>query len=163
LKCIAETTTISETLKMSKCTGPYVLANKIHPDMFHPPGHSDSDGDELDPILQMFNMNCIKNPLARSLHNGHELNAEEYQKVDGYMKTLLDDITKSTNQTEVKHAAAKFHSKMPPCSKSGCLKVGILQCSKCKVAKYCGKDCQKSHWNESHNKQCKNLKSDHKV
>jgi hypothetical protein len=126
--------------------------------MSQPPRRSDSDDDELDPILRMFNMNCIKNPLANSLNNGHELNAEEYQKVDGYMKTLLDDISNSRNQTEVNNAAAKFQSKMPPCSNSGCLKVGILQCSKCKVTKYCGKDCQKSHWNKSHNKECKHFK-----
>jgi len=129
----------------------------LHHDMQHNTGHSRIKDDDIESVLEMFNTCCIKNPLAQSLSNRHELNEEEYLKVDGYMKTLLDDISKSTSQAETKHAGAKFQAKMPPCSNSGCSKVVILQCSKCKAVKYCGKDCQKSHWNESHKKQCKHI------
>jgi len=73
------------------------------------------------------------------------------------MKTLPEDISKSSNQAEAKHAGAKFQAKMPPCSNSGCSKLGILRCSKCKGVKYCGKDCHKFDLNESHKKQCKRI------
>jgi len=70
---------------------------------------------------------------------------------------VLDDISKSTSEAETKLDGAKYQAKMPPCSNSGCSKVGILYCPNCKAVKYCGKDCQKSHWTESHKKQCKRI------
>jgi len=111
--------------------------------------------EEDDALVAMLNECCIKNPLAQSLSNGHELSQEEFVKVDGYMKKLLSDISNSTSQAEAQLAGAKYQAKLPPCSNPGCPKVGILRCSKCKVVKYCGKGCQQSHWNESHKKQCK--------
>ena len=40
------------------------------------------------------------------------------------------------------------------CHKEGCHDVGSLRCSRCKVAKYCSKECQKDAWKQ-HKKQCK--------
>jgi len=125
---------------------------QLHYNMQDDKGHFGIEHD--DSLVSMLN-SCIRNPLAQSLSNGHELSPEEYRKADGYMETLLDDISKSTSQAEIKLAGAKYQAKLPPCSNSGCSKVGILQCSKCKAVKYCGKDCQKSHWTEAHKKQCK--------
>jgi len=112
---------------------------------------------EIESVLAMFNMRCIKNPLAESLKNGHELNREEYDKVHGYIGTLLDDLGECTSEATVQEAGARFQAKMPPCANSGCLKIGILQCSQCKAIKYCGRDCQKSHWKTSHKKMCKGI------
>lgn len=30
----------------------------------------------------------------------------------------------------------------------------LSQCSQCRVAKYCGRDCQAEHWKKEHKKQC---------
>eukprot|EP00563_Minutocellus_polymorphus_P016227 CAMPEP_0181056892 /NCGR_PEP_ID=MMETSP1070-20121207/19957_1 /TAXON_ID=265543 /ORGANISM="Minutocellus polymorphus, Strain NH13" /LENGTH=379 /DNA_ID=CAMNT_0023136265 /DNA_START=24 /DNA_END=1163 /DNA_ORIENTATION=+ len=37
-----------------------------------------------------------------------------------------------------------------------CQKMGdkLSQCSKCKVVRYCGRDCQLAHWNAGHKKDC---------
>jgi hypothetical protein len=33
------------------------------------------------------------------------------------------------------------------CQKRG---TDLLTCSRCKIAKYCGKECQKAHWKHGH-------------
>jgi hypothetical protein len=35
-----------------------------------------------------------------------------------------------------------------------CYSEGVLQCSDCKIAMYCGAECQKSHWEASHSTCC---------
>ncbi|KZS91164.1 hypothetical protein SISNIDRAFT_457161 [Sistotremastrum niveocremeum HHB9708] len=32
--------------------------------------------------------------------------------------------------------------------------VGLKKCSRCEKVKYCGKGCQKAHWNKSHKSEC---------
>ena len=40
------------------------------------------------------------------------------------------------------------------CHTEGCHNVGSFRCSRCKIAKYCSKECQKAAWKQ-HKKQCK--------
>lgn len=39
-----------------------------------------------------------------------------------------------------------------------CCGDGLLLCSACKVAAYCSKPCQKSHWKKKHKRHCEHLK-----
>jgi len=41
------------------------------------------------------------------------------------------------------------------CKKSGVHRLD--RCSKCRVARYCGRDCQKEHWKSEHKHHCKRL------
>ena len=40
------------------------------------------------------------------------------------------------------------------CSVIGCGQTGVLVCGVCKLARYCGVDCQKSHWTMKHKLEC---------
>ena len=40
------------------------------------------------------------------------------------------------------------------CGRARRLQESFRACSRCKVARYCCKDCQKKHWKEGHKKEC---------
>ena len=42
------------------------------------------------------------------------------------------------------------------CQKEGCHNVGSRRCSRCKVARYCSKECQTAAWKQ-HKKQCSSV------
>ena len=44
------------------------------------------------------------------------------------------------------------------CNASGCLNVASKTCSRCKVARYCSRECQITDWRASHKHSCDDLK-----
>lgn len=44
-----------------------------------------------------------------------------------------------------------------PCANLGCPQAGTLVCARCHSARYCGRVCQKAHWETMHKLQCKAL------
>ena len=41
------------------------------------------------------------------------------------------------------------------CGYEGCMKSGATQqCSRCKVVKYCSRECQRRHWKAGHREEC---------
>jgi hypothetical protein len=40
------------------------------------------------------------------------------------------------------------------CSNTGCSGAGIMKCTRCKQARYCGEPCQLAHW-KAHKAECK--------
>ncbi len=38
----------------------------------------------------------------------------------------------------------------------------LSKCSRCNVAKYCGRDCQLAHWKAGHKAECKALAAEQK-
>lgn len=81
-----------------------------------------------------------------------------------YMKHLLAGKTKldetvDQNQIEFLHFYIK-HSKVcwnHICNRQGCVKVATKSCGKCKVAKYCSRECQSIDWRQSHKHACESL------
>lgn len=53
----------------------------------------------------------------------------------------------------VKNPNEKARLEAEPCSNPDCGNRGVKHCSKCRRARYCGKECQKSHWKQ-HKKSC---------
>ena len=66
------------------------------------------------------------------------------------------DISKaagaSTEQTA--YLEAKTH-----CSNPGCSGAGVMKCTGCKQARYCGEPCQLAHW-KAHKADCKRWSAD---
>ena len=44
--------------------------------------------------------------------------------------------------------------KQRKCDNPGCQKRGTARCASCIAARYCGKNCQKAHWNNGHKQAC---------
>jgi hypothetical protein len=45
------------------------------------------------------------------------------------------------------------------CSNTGCSGAGIIKCTRCKQARYCGEPCQLAHW-KAHKADCKRWSSE---
>ena len=43
------------------------------------------------------------------------------------------------------------------CAGCGVLSPGLLKCSGCRRVAYCGPECQRSHWKQSHKQHCAEL------
>jgi hypothetical protein len=52
---------------------------------------------------------------------------------------------------------AKMH-----CSNTGCSGAGIMKCTRCRQARYCGEQCQLAHW-KVHKADCKRLSAELKA
>jgi ankyrin repeat protein len=65
----------------------------------------------------------------------------------GTAADVSKDAGASTEQTS--YLEAKTH-----CSNVGCIGAGILKCTGCKQARYCGEPCQLAHW-KAHKADCK--------
>jgi ankyrin repeat protein len=48
------------------------------------------------------------------------------------------------------------------CSNTGCSGAGIMKCTGCKQARYCGEKCQLAHW-QAHKADCKRWRSEAKA
>ena len=44
------------------------------------------------------------------------------------------------------------------CSAEKCEMPGTMKCSACSKARYCSKECQRTHWKQTHREECKRLK-----
>jgi hypothetical protein len=44
------------------------------------------------------------------------------------------------------------------CSSPGCSGAGLLRCTACEQARYCGQQCQRAHW-KAHKTDCKRLRA----
>jgi hypothetical protein len=64
-------------------------------------------------------------------------------------------VSASVEQTA--YLEAKMH-----CSKTGCSGAGIMKCTGCKQARYCGEECQLAHW-QAHKADCKRWRSEAKA
>ena len=73
--------------------------------------------------------------------------------------TTMDNSTSTTVSSE----ATKAYCKPNTCFNPNCKKQELIEmkkCSRCKWAKYCSQDCQRSHW-KSHKKDCDKLTAHH--
>jgi hypothetical protein len=61
--------------------------------------------------------------------------------------TISESIEASPEQTA--YLEAKTH-----CSSPGCSGVGLLKCTGCRQARYCGEACQLAHW-KAHKADCR--------
>jgi hypothetical protein len=61
------------------------------------------------------------------------------------------DISRESKATteQIAYLDAKTH-----CSSSGCSGAGLMKCTGCKQARYCGHQCQVAHW-KAHKADCK--------
>jgi hypothetical protein len=73
---------------------------------------------------------------TQALHVGGESAADIFKDADA-----------SAEQTA--YLEAKTH-----CSNTGCSGAGIMNCTGCKQARYCGEQCQLAHW-KAHKADCK--------
>jgi hypothetical protein len=86
------------------------------------------------------------------------LNTSEIQAthVDGKgAAEFPKDAGASAEQTA--YLEAKTH-----CSNTGCSGAGIMKCTGCKQARYCGEECQLAHW-QAHKADCKRWRSEAKA
>ena len=51
---------------------------------------------------------------------------------------------------------------MRNCEGCGVIRKGLKKCGRCKVARYCSRECQSSHW-KAHKKECKSLENKFKA
>jgi hypothetical protein len=58
---------------------------------------------------------------------------------------------------QIAYLEAKTH-----CSNTGCSGAGIMKCTGCKQARYCGEQCQLAHW-KAHKADCKRWSAEAKA
>eukprot|EP00058_Branchiostoma_floridae_P001101 XP_002586589.1 hypothetical protein BRAFLDRAFT_106184 [Branchiostoma floridae] len=81
---------------------------------------------------------------------------------DGYIgqKLRIEDDNQDSVEESVKLIQEARKSKLlrccnPKCGKPGYRKTGTLKlCGRCKLTRYCSRDCQKQHWSVGHKKCC---------
>lgn len=64
----------------------------------------------------------------------------------------------ATNQSTTQDVSLEKQENSPDSSQLPSANLPLKQCSKCRVALYCGKLCQTQHWGDSHKKLCSSMK-----
>jgi hypothetical protein len=76
----------------------------------------------------------------------------------GNTRTAADaSRVSSASAEQTAYLVAKTH-----CSNTGCSGAGIMKCTRCRQARYCGEQCQLAHW-KVHKADCKRWSADLKV
>jgi hypothetical protein len=81
--------------------------------------------------------------------------SSKFQGTDYTAATVSRHVGASADQTA--YLEAKTH-----CSSPGCSGTGLLKCTGCRQARYCGEACQLAHW-EAHKADCKRWSADLKA
>lgn len=116
--------------------------------------------------------NCFLQPDQNSRSRCHKHLEQADNNDDAiYMKHLLAGKTKLDDRVDenqvlflqyyVANAQVCWRHM---CNAPGCVEIATKKCGRCKVAKYCCKECQKSDWKMTHKHICADLHSwDHNV
>lgn len=70
-------------------------------------------------------------------------------------KCQLDDKSRHSKYCAIIGLKSHIKYTCAQCSKKS--QTELLQCSGCKFARYCNKECQKKHWKNGHKKECKEI------
>jgi hypothetical protein len=111
-------------------------------------------GADVDQADRNFGTPLIIAPVSKHAHivkwlvkAGADLNSTLHQDSSHTAAGLSREFGASAAQTA--YLEAKTH-----CSSQGCSGVGLLKCTGCRQARYCGEACQLSHW-RAHKADCR--------
>jgi hypothetical protein len=77
---------------------------------------------------------------------------------DGIMRTAAEmSRNYGASAVQTTYLESKTH-----CSNTGCSGAGIMKCTRCKQARYCGETCQLAHW-KAHTGDCRRWSSELKA
>lgn len=115
------------------------------------------DGVQTSRIVYKFNPDVQDIPNFKSFSDGHYI-IQLYGTKDNYMKIekVSEEYIRSLPDRTTVTMTVDTVPEPRTCIQCG--KPATKRCSKCKIAKYCGTECQKAHWSQ-HKESCKQVQA----